>query len=162
MSRRHFLGAVSAGVVAASASSSLLAPVAQAQSDRFVRIREDRFGRMFPNLDPFFRENTPALQAALRDIGKPGGILDARDELGDGDEAAASALIVNPALSANNPNNLAQTAGTTFIGQFIDHDLTFDQTSALGRETEPADSSNTRNPKVRPRLRLWRRAARES
>ena len=116
MSRRHFLGAVSAGVVAASASSSLLAPVAQAQRQRFVRIREDRFGRMFPNLDPFFRENTPALQAALRDIGKPGGILDARDELGDGDEAAASALIVNPALSANNPNNLAQTAGTTFIG----------------------------------------------
>ena len=136
--------------------------MAQAQRQRFVRIREDRFGRMFPNLDPFFRENTPALQAALRDIGKPGGILDARDELGDGDEAAASALIVNPALSANNPNNLAQTAGTTFIGQFIDHDLTFDQTSALGRETEPADSSNTRNPKVRPRLRLWRRAARES
>ena len=147
ISRRHFLGAVGAAVVAANASSSLLAPVAQAQSDRFVRIREDRFGRMFPNLDPFFRENTPALQAALRDIGKPGGILDARDELGDGDEAAAIALIVDPALSANNPNNLAQTAGTTFIGQFIDHDLTFDQTSALGRETEPADSPNTRNPR---------------
>jgi Animal haem peroxidase len=147
MSRRHFLGAVGAGVMAASASSSLLAPVAQAQRQRFVRIREDRFGRMFHNLDPFYRENTPALQAALRDIGKPGGILDARDELGDGDEAAAMALIVDPALSANNPNNLAQTAGTTFIGQFIDHDLTFDQTSALGRETEPADSLNTRNPR---------------
>ncbi|PYN76064.1 MAG: hypothetical protein DMD96_27040, partial [Candidatus Rokuibacteriota bacterium] len=38
ISRRHFLGAVGAAVVAANASSSLLAPVAQAQSDRFVRI----------------------------------------------------------------------------------------------------------------------------
>ena len=40
-----------------------------------------------------------------------------------------------------------QTAGTTFIGQFIDHDLTFDQTSALGTEAEPAASPNTRNPR---------------
>ena len=102
---------------------------------------------MFPDLAPFFRDNTPALRAALRDIGKPGGIMDARDQLGDGGEAAAIALIVNPALNVNNPNNLAQTAGTTFIGQFIDHDLTFDQTSALGAETEPAASPNTRDPR---------------
>jgi hypothetical protein len=102
---------------------------------------------MFPNLNPFFRENTPALQAAMRDIGRPGGVLDARDELGDGGEAAAIALIVNPALNVRNPNNLAQKAGTTFMGQFIDHDLTFDQTSALGVEKEPADSPNTRNPR---------------
>src|SRR4030095_10703813 len=118
------------------------------RSARFSPIREDRFGRMFPDLDPFFRDNTPALRAAMRDIGKPGGILDARDKLGDGGEAPSTALTRNPALNVNNPNNLAQTAGTTFIGQFIDHDLTFDQTSALGTETEPAASPNTRNPRL--------------
>jgi Animal haem peroxidase len=128
--------------------------VAEAQSGaQFVRLREDRFGRMFPNLPPFFRANTPALQRALREIGRPGGIMDAQDELGDGGEQAAINLIADAALNVDNPNNpagggrAAQTAGSTFIGQFIDHDLTFDQTSALGRATDPEDSPNTRDPR---------------
>ncbi|HSF06534.1 MAG TPA: peroxidase family protein [Methylomirabilota bacterium] len=134
-------------MVAASVSSSLFPRVAQGQVSRFVRIRDDRFGRIFPDLPPFFRENTARLQAALREIGKPGGIMDAKDQLGDGGEQAAIDLIANAALNVNNPNNLAQTAGTTFMGQFIDHDLTFDQTSALGVATEPANSPNTRDPR---------------
>ncbi len=56
------------------------------------------------------------------------------------------ALIVDPALSVNNPNNPAHTAGTTFMGQFMDHDMTFDLTSRLGVPTEPEDSVNTRTP----------------
>src|SRR5512145_830170 len=147
VSRRYFLGRLGAGVVAASVSSSLFPRVAQGQVSRFVRIRDDRFGRIFPDLPPFFRENTARLQAALREIGKPGGIMDAKDQLGDGGEQAAIDLIANAALNVNNPNNLAQTAGTTFMGQFIDHDLTFDQTSALGVATEPANSPNTRDPR---------------
>ena len=114
-------------------------------SRRFV-IREDRFGRMFPDLPPFFRENSPRLRAALQDIGKLGGRLDARDQLGDGGEAAAIALIVDPALNVNNPNNPAQTAGSTFMGQFIDHDLTFDLTSRLAGVAEPTESPNERDP----------------
>ena len=131
ISRRYFLGALGAGAVASSVSSTLLARVAHAQRprQRFV-IREDRFGRMFPDLDPFLRENSSRLRAAMQDIGKLGGMLDAKDELGDGGKAAAIALIVDPALSANNANNPAQTAGSTFIGQFLDHDVTFDLTSA--------------------------------
>jgi hypothetical protein len=134
--------------VASGASSTLLARTAQAQLTpprRFV-IREDRFGRLFPNLDPFFRENSPRLRAALQDIGKVGGILDARDELGDGGKAAAIALIVDPNLSLNNPNNSGQTAGSTFIGQFLDHDVTFDLTSRLAVVAEPTESPNERTP----------------
>ena len=147
LSRRKFLGALGAGAVASSTSSLLLGRTAHAQQQarRFV-IREDRFGRLFPELDPFFMENSARLQAALRDIGRPGGMLDARDELSDGGEAAAIALIVNPALSANNPNNPAHTAGTTFMGQFFDHDVTFDLTSRLAVVTEPTESPNERNP----------------
>jgi hypothetical protein len=149
----NFLGAVGAGAIAAGAGSSLVPRTAQAQGTRFVRIREDRFGRMFPNLPPFFSQNTSRLRGALNEIGRLGGIMDAKDQLGDGGEQAAIDLIAIPALSANNPNNpagggrAAQTAGSTFIGQFIDHDLTFDQTSALGAATEPANSPNTRNPR---------------
>jgi hypothetical protein len=153
ISRRHFLGAVGAGAVAAGAGSSLVPRTAQAQGTRFVRIREDRFGRMFPNLPAFFSQNTSRLRGALNEIGRLGGIMDAKDTLGDNGEQAAIDLIANPALNVNNPNNpagggrAAQTAGSTFIGQFIDHDLTFDQTSALGVVTDPAASPNTRNPR---------------
>jgi hypothetical protein len=147
VSRRRFLGGLGAAAVATGAAGGFLPRPAQAQfQPRFV-IREDRFGRMFPELPPFFRENNSRLRAALQDIGKVGGILDPRDELGDGGEAAATALIVNPDLNVRNPNNPAQTAGGTFIGQFIDHDLTFDLTSRLAVVTEPTASPNERDPR---------------
>ena len=78
----------------------------------------------------------------MRDIGKPGSILDAKDNLA----AGPVALIVDPVLSVNNPNNPTHTAGTTFMGQFMDHDMTFDLSSRLGMPTEPADSANSRTP----------------
>jgi hypothetical protein len=153
-SRRKFLGALGAGAVVSGTSSSLLPSRRAYAQQRFV-IRDDRFGRMFPDLHPFFSENTQALRAALRDIGKLGGRLDAKDSLvGDpsnpkerNGEAAAVDLIAIPALSANNPNNPGMTAGSTFIGQFIDHDLTFDLTSRLAVVTEPTQSPNERDPR---------------
>jgi heme peroxidase len=36
--------------------------------------------------------------------------------------------------------------GTTFVGQFIDHDVTFDTSSTLGTPTEPLTSPNGRTP----------------
>ena len=113
---------------------------------------------MFPGLEPFFRENSPRLQAALQDIGKPGGMLDAQDELGDGGKQAAINLIVDPELSENNPNNPAHTAGSTFMGQFLDHDMTFDLTSRLAVVTEPHGFAQRAHARARPRLRLRRRA----
>ncbi|MDE3204314.1 MAG: hypothetical protein KGQ66_08820 [Acidobacteriota bacterium] len=38
------------------------------------------------------------------------------------------------------------TAGSSFVGQFIDHDVTFDQTSMLGVPQDPLRSPNTRTP----------------
>jgi hypothetical protein len=137
--RRKFLGALGSGAVALGGSS--LFGIGDALAQRFV-LREDKFGRMFPRLDPFFDRATDALNAALLEIGKPGGILDANDNLA----AGPVALIVDPALNVNNPNNPTHTAGTTFMGQFMDHDMTFDLTSALGEPTEPEDSPNARTP----------------
>ncbi len=154
MDRRSFLGALGAGVAAFGGSGLLGAPSALAQRHRsssFV-LSEENFGRMFPQLEAFFGDRPPrGLNAVLVEIGKRGGVMDAGDRLPASGSAADQAqaainLIVDPALNVNNPNNTTHTAGTTFMGQFMDHDMTFDQTSALGEETDPDDSPNTRSP----------------
>jgi Animal haem peroxidase len=141
LSRRRFLGAVgaSAGAVALDPGSVVASPgdrPASASSPAGA----DHFGRMF-RLPPF-AQNSPKVEAALRELGRPGGLLDAADPLAAGPKA----LIVDLSLSANNPNNPSQTAGTTFFGQFLDHDVTFDATSKLARATEPCDARNFRTP----------------
>jgi hypothetical protein len=100
-----------------------------------------RFGRMFGKLPPF-APDTPQVRAALLEIGKPGGIMDAKDDL----EAGPIKLITDPALSKNNPDNPKLTAGMTFLGQFLDHDMTSDPTSSLERQVDPEQISNFRNP----------------
>ena len=102
--------------------------------------QSSRFGRMFQL--PAFAEPTPAIEAALRRLGKRGGPLDAQDNLA----AGPINLILDPLLSVNNPNNPTNTAGVTFVGQFLDHDMTFDTSSRLGRPTSPRRSLNARRP----------------
>ena len=84
------------------------------------------------------------MRAALSDLGKPGGLLDAQDKLSKGPVH----LITDPSLSVNNPNNPRHTAGTTFFGQFVDHDITFDTTSPLGVPTDPRATANERTPSL--------------
>jgi len=85
------------------------------------------------------------------EVGNPGGIMDAGDQL----SAGPKALIVDPTVNGNptatdaygtNPDNPTMTAGSTFVGQFTDHDITFDQTSQLGVTQNPLVSPNTRTP----------------
>ncbi len=136
--RREFLSGLGAGALVA--ATNVFAPgLAQAASSA----SSSHFTRLFPHLPPF-AESSPALIAALLDIGKPGGIMDANDNLA----AGPIALITDPALSLNNPNALLPNgvAGTTFMGQFIDHDMTFDFTSRLGVATQPRDAKNGRVP----------------
>jgi Animal haem peroxidase len=145
-SRRWFLGKVgttAAGAAAAGSGGGLAAGLGAAPPAHAaqVAIRPDRFTRIFPSLPPF-ADATDAVKAALVDIGKPGGLLDAQDNLA----AGPVLLITDPSLSTNNPNNTTHTAGTTFMGQFLDHDMTFDTTSILGTPTEPAAAPNSRTP----------------
>ena len=78
----------------------------------------------------------------LREMGAKGGLLDAKDDL----SAGPVALIADPELSKNNPDNPLTTAGITFLGQFLDHDITFDAASRLGVATRPEQSPNSRTP----------------
>lgn len=101
---------------------------------------QGKFGRLFPSLPPFSADN-PTLRASLKEIGKMKGIMDAQDDLSD-----PVGLIINPALNVSNENNPDITAGFTFLGQFIDHDLTFDPTSSLERQQDPETIANFRTP----------------
>ena len=104
LNRRRFLKVVGTAAITAGMAPVLSTRPAAAQARRFV-IREDRFGRIFPTLPAFDSHITAdkrdAFTAALRDIGRPGGMLDAQDALREG----PIELIVNPDLSLNNPNN---------------------------------------------------------
>src|SRR6266498_1104433 len=98
---------------------------------RSVLYDQGRFGRLLPTLQ-VFAEDPPSLRDALAEVGAKDGPMDARDDLSD-----PITLITDPAKSANNPDNPAITAGFTFLGQFIDHDMTFDPTSSLARQQDP-------------------------
>jgi hypothetical protein len=142
ITRRRFLGAVGAGAgaMALSSGSALAQPAHADSSGERGGARPDHFGRIF-RLPPF-AEQTPRVEAALVELGRPRGLLDADDHLAAGPRQ----LIEDASLSANNPNNPTHTAGTTFFGQFVDHDMTFDAGSSLGRPTEPERARNFRTP----------------
>jgi hypothetical protein len=141
--RKRFLGRLGAGAAAAGAGGLLHAKGAEgaAHGQRVYATGADHFGRIFNGMPSFTSRNRRA-EEALRDIGKPGGILDAKDALDKGPVL----LITDLSLSANNPNNPAQPAGSTFVGQFLDHDMTFDVGSRLGQPTDPRTAVNGRTP----------------
>ena len=149
LSRKQFLGTVVTGAAGAFALRiGVLLGVEGGSFDSGLPSFPGAFGRMFPNLAPF-ASTTDAVKAALLDIGKLGGVMDAMDALAptnplDPNSGGPVALITNPTLSVNNPNNPTHSAGTTFMGQFMDHDMTFDVTSPLGRQTDPTTSPNSR------------------
>lgn len=143
VSRRGFFKGFGAGAAGAavSATGGLLNPT-DAAAQTIDRTRSDRFSRLFKL--PSFADPSSAMIRALRDLGEPGGMLDAKDPLREG----PIRLITNPELSPRNRDNPAHTAGTTFLGQFLDHDMTFDTTSRLAVPTDPQRSPNVRTPSL--------------
>lgn len=99
---------------------------------------DSSFTRMFPSLPPF----APATDAArdqAKKLGEKGGLIDALDDLSD-----PVLSITDPTRRVNNPDNPNMTAGVTFFGQFLDHDLTFDPRSALLQLSDPRKTTNFR------------------
>jgi hypothetical protein len=85
------------------------------------RLHEGRFGRMF-RLPPFIPSDE-----RIREIA---------------DLMAENATGPNPAL-----DNPGIPAGYTYLGQFVDHDLTFDTASSLERQNDPDALTNFRSPR---------------
>jgi hypothetical protein len=141
LSRRRFLGVVGAGAAAVGIPPGAAAAARPARHAA-AHASPTHFGRIFEGMPSFASAKARGLEAALVDIGSPGGILDARDALDRGPVE----LITDPSLSARNPDNPTHTAGTTFFGQFMDHDMTFDLSSPLGRASTPQAYPNGRTP----------------
>ncbi|HKR52605.1 MAG TPA: hypothetical protein VJT72_24105, partial [Pseudonocardiaceae bacterium] len=143
--RRRFLtglGVSAAGVLTLSNVEALAETVEGPVPDSAP---DPRFSRMF-QLPAFADPQSPAVRNAMIDIGKPGGMMDAADPLHEG----PIRLITNPELSPRNRDQDVRnmTTGTTFVGQFLDHDITFDNTSRLGVVTEPSQTPNLRDPRL--------------
>ncbi len=99
----------------------------------------ESFTRMFPELPPFAPATDESRERA-KQLGEKGGPIDALDDLTDPIQS-----ILNPGVfSPNNPDNPNMTAGITFIGQFLDHDLTLDLRSPLHAPSDPRKTRNFR------------------
>ncbi|UVT20692.1 MAG: peroxidase [Nitrospira sp.] len=100
---------------------------------------DDSFSRMFSGLLPFAPPTDEARNQAKK-LGEKGGVLDAKDLLTDPIQS-----ILNPAVhSPNNPDNTSMTAGVTFFGQFLDHDLTLALKAPILEQTNPRRTTNFR------------------
>lgn len=84
-----------------------------------------RFGRMFPWL-----RGLKSFNPGPDDLGKVGGAMDGG----------------NPPPQDTTQNNARIKAGYTFLGQFVDHDLTLDATSILERQVDVDGTTNFRTP----------------
>lgn len=98
------------------------------------RFHHGRFGRLFRNLDParHSEDTLRALAAQMVDPREP--VVTGRG-WGGGKSRKAK---------GDNPNI---PAGYTYLGQFIDHDITFDPASSLLRDNDPNALHNFRTPR---------------
>ncbi len=120
-------------------SSSTLQSVSIDPNVAALRQATNTFTRMFRNLPPFAPQ-TDSVRTAMKQLGAVGGVLDAKDVLTDPIKS-----ITDPAnFSPNNPDNPNMTAGVTFFGQFLDHDITLDKNSPLNQVSSPSRTVNFR------------------
>ncbi len=89
---------------------------------------EGRFGRMFRTL--------PAAQFDEQMLRKLADAMSAEAE-----------DVPTPETEADDEENPAISAGYTYLGQFIDHDLTFDPASSLERQNDPDGLVDYRTPR---------------
>jgi hypothetical protein len=144
--RKKFLSAGLAGLVCSTAIFGLTAAHADGKNNLHLPGMKERphapdntFTRMFPELPPFAPPTDEAREQAKK-LGEKGGPIDASDNLTDPIQS-----ITNPAVfSPNNPDNPNMTAGVTFFGQFLDHDITLDPRSPLLERSNPRKTTNFR------------------
>ena len=137
--RKKFPSAGLAGVLCSTALFGITTAYADGKNNLHLPGMKDRphtpdnsFTRMFPELPPF-APPTDAARDQAKKLGEKDGLIDALDNLTDPIQS-----ITNPdVFSPNNHDNPNMTAGVTFFGQFLDHDVTLDPRSPLLERSNP-------------------------
>src|SRR5215212_10225705 len=93
---------------------------------------EGRFGFMFKNQPPH-----PASGTLLEDLGL---IMEEQP-------VVLGAVTKDDNDRFNETPNRALTSGFTFVGQFVDHDITFDTTPLSDQQADPNATTNFRTPR---------------
>jgi hypothetical protein len=102
---------------------------------------EGRFGRMFRSLPPGDWPRESLLQLGLAMTAEP-----ERDE-NDPTKPAAAFEDPNERMH-DDEENAGIAAGYTYLGQFIDHDITFDPASSLMKQNDPDALVDFRTPRL--------------
>ena len=142
--RKKFLSAGLAGALCSTALFGLTAAYADGKNNLHLPGMRDRphapdnsFTRMFPELPPF-APPTDAARDQAKKLGEKGGLIDALDNLTDPIQAITNSDIFSP----HNHDNPNMTAGVTFFGQFLEHDVTLDPRSPLLEQSNPKKTTN--------------------
>ena len=148
--RKKYLSAGLAGVLCSTAlvGLTMAQPAGGKNNLNLPGLRErpatpdNSFTRMFPDLPPYAPPTDEARTQAKK-LGEKGGVIDALDNLTDPIQS-----ITNPAVfSPNNPDNPNMTAGVTFFGQFLDHDITLDPRSRCSNQATPRKRRTSAPPR---------------
>jgi len=127
-------------------------PLRGLESTSQSSIQTAKFGRMFRWLEPAFPANGPADETAIADLMKDLAGLMVTSEFADNIENDGS----KPTSTPDTPITEAEPAdenpkipaGYTYLGQFIDHDITFDPVSSLQRQNDPDALEDFRTPRL--------------
>ena len=118
---------------------------------RESRLFEGRFGRMFRSLAPMELDpEDPAVKKLLHNMARPKPLMgDPNAKPGDKEGIMASPEPLGPTAetAVDKEENLNIPAGYTYLGQFIDHDLTLDPASSMQRKNDPEALVNFRTPR---------------
>jgi hypothetical protein len=101
---------------------------------------EGRFGRMFREL--------PAASHAKPALIKLGEAMTAEPERADDDPSKPKAALETARHIQDDEENTGIDAGYTYLGQFIDHDITFDPASSLMQQNDPESLVDFRTPRL--------------
>lgn len=167
LSRRGFLKGTAAASLGTVAAGTLATGTLQAETDTPIpphgaelrglrlpaknRKAEGRFGFMFKDQPEFDVDDAllTMLGIAMEELPKKGEPL--RDPRTNTEVTTSDGL---PIIVGNNENdqynenpNPELTSGFTFIGQFVDHDITFDKTPLAEAQADPDATKNFRTPR---------------
>ena len=101
---------------------------------------EGRFGRMFRSL--------PAGQWPKKALLDLGSAMTSAPEVDEKDKTKPSASPETSERIQDNEENTGISSGYTYLGQFIDHDITFDPASSLQQQNDPDALVDFRTPRL--------------